>query len=284
MSIISAPYTYEEKELLIQLIGTHPILEAKKTDADSINKKKVGWEAVCTEFNSTSSTHVKVTIYPLIVYILFTNEKKRLQRNVIQLKRCWDKLKRQRKAQIASQKRQFTETGGGSGESVEDDENSEVGKSSINLLSNIDTVVPHLVYEINNKFDSDALPPKKAKVDTSANVLDSSSLPEKSKCTSNVLNKTQVEKKLIEDRKRSVDILMTSRVKQTELEVQQAEELHNIKMDIEREKLEKSKVEKRTALIQLHIAEENLKQEVYRTKLLLGETDNENELHFTQFN
>lgn len=64
---ITTPYTFEEKELLIQIIKGHPIIENKRTDASSINKKRESWNTVCEEFNSTSPALVKV------VSILFVN-------------------------------------------------------------------------------------------------------------------------------------------------------------------------------------------------------------------
>ena len=59
MSLIK-PYTYEEKQLLVQIIKQHPLIEEKRTDDNAISNKRESWDAACVEFNSTTPTHVKV--------------------------------------------------------------------------------------------------------------------------------------------------------------------------------------------------------------------------------
>ncbi|KAK9688305.1 Myb/SANT-like DNA-binding domain [Popillia japonica] len=91
MAKVESPYTAEEKERLVQVLKAYSIIECKQSDATTI-KKKAAWENVEKDFNASG-----------------TGEK----RTVLQLKRCWDKIKRQRKEINASDRRNRMATGGG---------------------------------------------------------------------------------------------------------------------------------------------------------------------------
>ncbi|CAH1114888.1 unnamed protein product [Psylliodes chrysocephalus] len=67
------------------------------------------------------------------------------QRTIIQLKRLWDKLKRHRKGDLAEERRELMTTGGGSPPPLPPPQ------------PEIDNLLPHLEFEINNKDDSDGI-------------------------------------------------------------------------------------------------------------------------------
>lgn len=67
------------------------------------------------------------------------------QRTVIQLKRCWDKIKRTRKKDLAREMRERTATGGGS------------SHPNTNIIPDVDTVAPHIFAEISTAIDSDTV-------------------------------------------------------------------------------------------------------------------------------
>lgn len=116
------------------------------------------------------------------------------------------------------------------------------------------------MFEIDNKFDSDNMAQKRAKVNAGEYLSDGI---EPSKVNnSNASNKTPKGKFQSIQNKRtgSIDVLMEKRQGYVELEKRQNEEMHNIKMEIERENLERAKLEKRYAYIHVLIEEEKLKR------------------------
>lgn len=172
--------------------------------------------------------------------------------------------------QVAAQRREFTETGGGSSRDDNDDNDAEGGTSN-NFLANIDTVVPHLMFEIDNEFDSD-MAQKKAKVNTGEYLSDGTEpLKVDNSNASNKTPKGKYQSNIPKQNKRisSIDVLMEKRQEYVELEKSQNEELHTIRMQIERENLDRAKLEKQYASIHVLIEEEKLKRELYKTKVLL---------------
>lgn len=171
--------------------------------------------------------------------------------------------------QVAAQRQEFTETGGGSPRDDNDDNNAEAGTNN-NFLANIDTVVPHLMFEIDNEFDSNNIVAQKKAQVNAGEFLSDGSEPSKLN-NSNASNKTQKGKYQSIQNKRtsSIDVLMEKRQEYVEFEKRQNEELHNIRMEIERENLERAKLEKQYASIHVLIEEEKFKRELYKTKVLL---------------
>lgn len=155
-------------------------------------------------------------------------------------------------------------------------------------LSDLDTAVPHLGYEVTNCFDSDGifLSPQVTTTnsvdDTIAEIVENS-VPYLVPSTSmNIVNDDQrtyttlanatlpnphVNKvdtpklkkcnKLLEGtsgrQKSSVDRLMTVRLKNADIENKQAVELHEIRMEIEKENLRAAKLRTEAAELQLKV-------------------------------
>ncbi|XP_060525307.1 myb/SANT-like DNA-binding domain-containing protein 3 [Cylas formicarius] len=119
---MAVPYTREDKEVLVQIIKKYHIIEDKRTDASTIKKKNAAWASVTDDFNASRTTE---------------------KRTSVQLKRCWDKIKRKRKEELAEERRSRMLTGGG--ESMPDKI----------LIPGVDEVVPHLTEHVENPFDSD---------------------------------------------------------------------------------------------------------------------------------
>ncbi|CAH0589033.1 unnamed protein product [Chrysodeixis includens] len=69
-------FTSWERDLIVALVQERPIIEDKRIHAQNIELKRKAWNELTTEFNS----HSHVT-----------------PRNHIQLKRCWENIKTQRK-------------------------------------------------------------------------------------------------------------------------------------------------------------------------------------------
>ncbi|VEN45803.1 unnamed protein product [Callosobruchus maculatus] len=89
---MSIPYTWEDKQLLTSILKRHQIVEDRRVDAHTNQLKNEAWEAITEEYNAGRTEH---------------------QRTVIQLKRCWDKMKRKRKEEKQKEKieRLISETG-----------------------------------------------------------------------------------------------------------------------------------------------------------------------------
>uniref|UniRef100_A0A6P7GQY3 Regulatory protein zeste n=1 Tax=Diabrotica virgifera virgifera TaxID=50390 RepID=A0A6P7GQY3_DIAVI len=108
----------EDKEILKK----YPIIENKNTDATTIKKKSEAWNAVMHDYNA-----VRTEI-----------------RTVTQLKRCWDKIKRQKKMELSKERQNRMSTGGGG------------GIPDINILPDVEVIATHLSEEVTNLVDSDA--------------------------------------------------------------------------------------------------------------------------------
>uniref|UniRef100_A0A6P7GBS4 Regulatory protein zeste n=1 Tax=Diabrotica virgifera virgifera TaxID=50390 RepID=A0A6P7GBS4_DIAVI len=121
MSAIVA-YTREDKEILIEILKKYPIIENKNTDATTIKKQSEAWNAVMHDYNA-----VRTEI-----------------RTVTQLKRCWDKIKRQKKMELSKERQNRMSTGGGG------------GIPDINILPDVEVIATHLSEEVTNLVDSDA--------------------------------------------------------------------------------------------------------------------------------
>nr|CAH7721382.1 unnamed protein product [Callosobruchus chinensis] len=80
---MSVPYTWEDKQLLAGILKNHKIVEDRRVDATTNKRKNDAWEAIMEEYNAGSTKQ---------------------QRTVVQLKRCWDKMKRKRKEEKQKEK------------------------------------------------------------------------------------------------------------------------------------------------------------------------------------
>lgn len=196
---------------------------------------------------------------------------------MIQLKRCWDKLKRTRKAELAAERRYIMTTGGGP---------PDVEKKS---HSNVDVAVPHLSYEVQNSFDNDGIflnPPiihniadklensviyNLAEQSTSndiqnqpiytmlQNVATLSALPASPITSSVVAPRTPKCSKLLAStsagKQMSVDSLMAMRMTNAEADNAQGQELHKIRKKIEVQNLRAARLRAKTAKLQFEVAE-----------------------------
>lgn len=84
-------FSEEERALLLDLVARHKaIIENKKTDAVSVERKRKEWEAIEREFNSQHSVH---------------------PRTWQQLKKCWENLKEKWRRGKADDTREIFLTG-----------------------------------------------------------------------------------------------------------------------------------------------------------------------------
>lgn len=121
----SAPrFTEEEKSILVGLVNKYKqILEYKKTDVASINKKAETWIELAKQFNSNHGV---------------------TSRDPKQLKKCWGNMKQKWKEQRAEEKREVFKTGGGPSPPPMDSVSTLVG-----------AVASHMATRIPNAYDSD---------------------------------------------------------------------------------------------------------------------------------
>ena len=86
-------YTDLEKNLQTRLVEkSKSVIECRKNDSRSLKAKATAWEKITAEYNK----HPQVN-----------------ERDVKQLKKCWDNLKSKAKKQVAEAKRVHRRTGGG---------------------------------------------------------------------------------------------------------------------------------------------------------------------------
>ncbi|XP_069673082.1 myb/SANT-like DNA-binding domain-containing protein 3 [Periplaneta americana] len=76
MEVSHKMFTAEEKTILINLITTKRVIEDKRTDVETLAKKKAAWVEIEQEFNSNFEVS---------------------KRTLAQLKKCWDNIKTKRK-------------------------------------------------------------------------------------------------------------------------------------------------------------------------------------------
>lgn len=121
----SAPrFTEEEKVILVGLVNKYKhILECKKTDVASINKKTATWTELAKQFNSNHGV---------------------TSRDPRQLKKCWGNMKQKWKEERAEEKRKVFKTGGGPPPPPMDSVSALVG-----------AVASHMATRIPNAYDSD---------------------------------------------------------------------------------------------------------------------------------
>lgn len=81
-SLKKQTFTNAERELIVALVRERPIIEDKRTHAKNIELKKQAWEDLALAFNAQP-------------YVF--------QRNSIQLKRCWENIKTQRKKELCQE-------------------------------------------------------------------------------------------------------------------------------------------------------------------------------------
>lgn len=122
-------FTSDEKLLLINIVAKYKdIVENKKTDAVGIREKKIAWEKITEDFNSSG-------LY--------------CPRSCDSLKRLYENKKKQLRREAGEDKRELYKTGGGLPPKIKKDACDEI------LLSIINTKT---IYGLTNSFDSDAMP------------------------------------------------------------------------------------------------------------------------------
>ncbi|XP_042147530.1 myb/SANT-like DNA-binding domain-containing protein 3 [Ixodes scapularis] len=89
----AARFTEIEKAILMELVMTYKkIIECKKTDESSLNKKKATWIRLCNEYNCNHGVY---------------------RRDVKQLKKWWENVKAKAKKDHSKEKNKVHKTGGG---------------------------------------------------------------------------------------------------------------------------------------------------------------------------
>nr|CAI5830765.1 unnamed protein product [Callosobruchus analis]CAI5852792.1 unnamed protein product [Callosobruchus analis]CAI5863367.1 unnamed protein product [Callosobruchus analis] len=116
-------FTFADRELFLQMLANYPLIEDKRSDTYTIEKKKKAWDKITAEFNAAASE----------------------TRTTIQLKRLWDKVKRSRKSQLAEERRELMATGGGP------------ARPALAQNPSVDLLVPHIAFEIDVGDDSDGI-------------------------------------------------------------------------------------------------------------------------------
>lgn len=87
----AARFTEIEKAILMELVMTYKkIIECKKTDESSLNKKKATWIRLCNEYNCNHGVY---------------------RRDVKQLKKWWENVKAKAKKDHSKEKNKVHKTG-----------------------------------------------------------------------------------------------------------------------------------------------------------------------------
>ncbi|KAH7936398.1 hypothetical protein HPB52_023103 [Rhipicephalus sanguineus] len=118
-------FTDEERGVLTDLVNKYrEVLENKRIDAVSLQRKQRTWDQLATEFNSRQNVH---------------------PRTAKQLKKCWDNFKEKWRRAKADDTREVFKTGGGT-----------PAESSMNQeLQRVGSVASHMATRLTNPFDSD---------------------------------------------------------------------------------------------------------------------------------
>ncbi|VEN39715.1 unnamed protein product [Callosobruchus maculatus] len=116
-------FAFADKELFLQILGNHPVVEDKRSNSYNIERKKKAWDNITAEFNVAAIE----------------------TRTTVQLKRLWDKIKRSRKEQLATERREIMATGGGPARLTHAPDPA------------VDKIVPYIHYEIDVMDDSDGI-------------------------------------------------------------------------------------------------------------------------------
>lgn len=122
-------FTTSEKLHLLRIIANtySSIIEDKKTDRASGEKKDMAWKNITHQFNASSSTGVL--------------------RSMASLKKCYENRKKELRKSLADEKREVTLTGGGPPPKIKKDETDDLLMSIINKRT---------LVGVQNKFDDDA--------------------------------------------------------------------------------------------------------------------------------
>ncbi|KAK5648064.1 hypothetical protein RI129_002956 [Pyrocoelia pectoralis] len=122
-------FTTSEKLHLLRIISSKygSVLEDKKTDRASTEKKSKAWLDMTDEFNATSTTNVF--------------------RNTSSLKKCYENRKKELRKTLAEEKKERLLTGGGPPPAVKTDETDDLLMSIMNKST---------LVGLHNEFDDDA--------------------------------------------------------------------------------------------------------------------------------
>ncbi|XP_023949707.2 uncharacterized protein LOC112054234 [Bicyclus anynana] len=128
-------FTHEEKELLVNLLKFEKIIEDKRTNKSTNKLKAEAWDRVTNKFNNNTFVTKRATI---------------------QLRRCWEKIKKHAKDDRTKEIKTRMATGGGS-----------PCLPSQDYVPGVEEVVPHLMIEIPGTIDSNTIFESERQTETS---------------------------------------------------------------------------------------------------------------------
>ncbi|KAJ3661777.1 hypothetical protein Zmor_006162 [Zophobas morio] len=120
-------YTFKEKAILTNIIKEKgSVIECKKTDAVSLEKKSKVWEEIYAYYNAQPEVGCK--------------------RTTKQLMKCWANLKQAKRKIITEEKYDILKTGGGTRSAKEHD----------TIMDLVEEAAPHLNIQLGCQYDSTA--------------------------------------------------------------------------------------------------------------------------------
>ncbi|KAK5647946.1 hypothetical protein RI129_002838 [Pyrocoelia pectoralis] len=219
--------TGEEKMFVKELVTRHiNVLENKKTDAVSVSDRKKIWHAIAKEFNAIGE---------------------HCNRTPDQLRKCWENMKTRRK-ELATEKINRMATGGGPYKPPADGEHAVVD----DIFSSVDI-------ELKDVIDSDTIVmagvPEAATTQPDADVIIRTEDILAVSFNADDEGKVKRRKESYTSRGMAIERELDVRIARTRRAIEQDEELHELKMQEQKIKVE--------------IGREMLKQEEIKTKKLL---------------
>ncbi|CAG9859506.1 unnamed protein product [Phyllotreta striolata] len=188
---MAVEYTSDEQIAFLQIVAKYPIIEEKRTDANAIEKKEA-WANISIEFNAKSN----------------------VKRTITELKRHWERVKRDRKIVLANEWRELLATG--DGEAVP------VPPMEVEIEDH---------FEIDNIYDSDGIFMNQ-NLGEVAEVAETISPDSKNKGTDAASGSSGISSKRAKKRQLGpLEAITKARLELIEREKEQIVELHSLRME-----------------------------------------------------
>ncbi|XP_063920596.1 myb/SANT-like DNA-binding domain-containing protein 3 isoform X2 [Zophobas morio] len=195
-------YTFKEKAILTNIIKEKgSVIECKKTDAVSLEKKSKVWEEICAYYNAQPEVGCKHTTK--------------------QLKKCWANLKQAKRKIITEEKYDILKTGGGTRSAKEHD----------TIMDLVEEAAPHLDIQLGCQYDSTARYENHNNLDPTTDLATGSSLGDTQET---VLEPPKKTARTVVDQ----NLEKTLRVQKLQESIEQQRELHELRMQAAKEELE----------------------------------------------